>query len=121
MAEASTVKNGTVRGVLTPNVFDDFIACAEYLIEKKYTSPEHLAIYGESNGGVLVGAVVTQRPDLFHAVVADSGWYDMLRMELATNGEFNTTEFGTVKDPEQFKALYAYSRRKVTGILRFSS
>jgi len=91
------------------NVFDDFIACAQYLVDKKYTSPKHLAIYGASNGGLLMGAVVTQRPDLFHAVVSDSGWYDMLRVELASNGEFNTTEFGTVKDPEQFKALYAYS------------
>jgi prolyl oligopeptidase len=91
------------------NVFDDFIACAQHLIEKKYTSPEHLAIYGQSNGGLLIGAVVTQRPDLFHAAVSDSGWYDMLRVELASNGEFNATEFGTVKDPEQFRALYAYS------------
>jgi len=91
------------------NVFDDFIACAQYLIEQKYTSPAHLAILGGSNGGLLMGAALTQRPDLFRAVVSSVGIYDMLRVELDPNGEFNTTEFGTVKDPDQFKALYAYS------------
>ena len=91
------------------NVFDDFIACAQYLVEQKYTSPAHLAILGGSNGGLLMGAAFTQRPDLFRAVVSFVGIYDMLRVELDPNGEFNTTEYGTVKDPEQFKALYAYS------------
>jgi prolyl oligopeptidase len=91
------------------NVFDDFIAAAQYLIDQKYTSPAHLAILGGSNGGLLMGAAFTQRPDLFHAVVSYVGIYDMLRVELDPNGSFNTTEFGTVKDPEQFKALYAYS------------
>jgi prolyl oligopeptidase len=91
------------------NVFDDFIACAEYLIGKKYTSPSHLAIEGGSNGGLLMGAALTQRPDLFRAVVSHVGIYDMLRVELFPNGAFNVTEFGTVKDPEQFRALYAYS------------
>jgi len=91
------------------NVFDDFIACAQYLVEHKYTSPAHLAILGGSNGGLLMGAAFTQRPDLFRAVVSFVGIYDMLRVELDPNGEFNTTEYGTVKDPEQFKALYAYS------------
>jgi prolyl oligopeptidase len=91
------------------NVFDDFIACAQHLIERKYTSPEHLAIMGGSNGGLLMGAALTQRPDLFHAVVSFVGIYDMLRFELDPNGAFNITEFGTVKDPAQFKALYAYS------------
>lgn len=91
------------------NVFDDFIACAEWLIKEKYTSPEKLAIEGGSNGGLLMGAVLTQRPDLFKAVVSHVGIYDMLRVELFPNGAFNVTEFGTVKDPEQFKALYAYS------------
>jgi prolyl oligopeptidase len=91
------------------NVFDDFIACAEHLIKRKYTTPAHLAIIGGSNGGLLMGAALTQRPDLFRAVVSFVGIYDMLRVELDPNGEFNTTEFGTVKDPEQFKALYAYS------------
>jgi prolyl oligopeptidase len=91
------------------NVFDDFIACAQHLIDRKYTSPAHLAIIGGSNGGLLMGAAFTQQPDLFRAVVSYVGIYDMLRVELDPNGQFNVTEFGTVKDPEQFKALYAYS------------
>jgi len=91
------------------NVFDDFLACAQYLIDQKYTSPPHLAIMGGSNGGLLMGAAFTQRPDLFRAVVSYVGIYDMLRVELDPNGAFNITEFGTVKDPGQFKALYAYS------------
>ena len=91
------------------NVFDDFIACAQYLIDQKYTSPSHLAILGGSNGGLLMGAAFTQRPDLFRAVVSHVGIYDMLRVELDPNGAFNTTEFGTVKNRDQFEALYAYS------------
>lgn len=91
------------------NVFDDFIACAQYLIDKKYTSPDHLAILGGSNGGLLMGAAFTQRPDLFRAVVSEVGIYDMLRVELDPNGAFNVTEYGTVKDPDQFRALHAYS------------
>jgi prolyl oligopeptidase len=91
------------------NVFDDFIGCAEFLIEKHYTSPGRLAIEGGSNGGLLMGAVLTQRPDLFRAVVSHVGIYDMLRVELDPNGSFNVPEFGSVKNPEQFKALYAYS------------
>lgn len=91
------------------NVFDDFLACAQYLVDQKYTSPAHLAIEGGSNGGLLMGAALTQRPDLFRAVVSHVGIYDMLRVELDPNGAFNITEYGTVKDPEQFKALDAYS------------
>jgi prolyl oligopeptidase len=91
------------------NVFDDFAASAEYLIKQKWTRPEKLAILGGSNGGLLMGALITQHPDLVRAVVSAVGIYDMLRVELAPNGAFNVTEFGTVKDPEQFKALYAYS------------
>src|SRR5438105_346606 len=91
------------------NVFDDFAAAAEYLIKEKYTRPEKLAIQGGSNGGLLMGATITQHPDLMRAVVSQVGIYDMLRVELAPNGAFNVTEFGTVKEPEQFKALYAYS------------
>src|SRR5438105_4358247 len=91
------------------NVFDDFAAAAEYLIKEKYTRPEELAIQGGSNGGLLMGATITQHPDLMRAVVSQVGIYDMLRVELAPNGAFNVTEFGTVKEPEQFKALYAYS------------
>ena len=91
------------------NVFDDFAAAAEFLIKENYTRPGKLAIQGGSNGGLLMGAMLTQHPDLFRAVVSSVGIYDMLRVELAPNGAFNVTEFGTVKNPEQFKALYAYS------------
>jgi len=91
------------------NVFDDFLACARRLIELGYTKPEKLAIEGGSNGGLLMGAAFTQAPDLFRAVVSHVGIYDMLRVETSANGQFNTVEYGTVKDPEQFKALYAYS------------
>ena len=91
------------------NVFDDFAAAAEYLIKENYTRPEKLAMQGGSNGGLLMGAMITQHPDLMRAVVSQVGIYDMLRVELAPNGAFNVTEFGTVNDPEQFKALYAYS------------
>jgi len=91
------------------NVFDDFIACGEYLVKSKYTTPERLCIEGGSNGGLLMGAVLTQRPDLFRAVVAHVGIYDMLRVELDSNGAFNVTEFGTVSNPQHFEALYDYS------------
>ena len=91
------------------NVFDDFAAAADYLVKENYTRPGKLAIQGGSNGGLLMGAMITQHPDLFRAVVSSVGIYDMLRVELAPNGAFNVTEFGTVQNPEQFKALYAYS------------
>jgi prolyl oligopeptidase len=91
------------------NVFDDFIAAAEYLVKSGYTQPAKLGIMGGSNGGLLMGAAFTQRPELFRAVVSTVGVYDMLRVELDPNGAFNTTEFGTVKDKAQFEALYAYS------------
>jgi prolyl oligopeptidase len=91
------------------NVFDDFIACARYLISEKYTTPKRLAIRGGSNGGLLMGAALTQQPELFRAVVSHVGIYDMLRAELHPNGAFNVTEFGTVKEEEQFRALYGYS------------
>jgi prolyl oligopeptidase len=91
------------------NVFDDFLACARFLIEAGYTRPERLAIEGGSNGGLLMGAALTQHPDLFRAVVSYVGIYDMLRVELSPNGSFNVTEYGTVKDPAQFAALHAYS------------
>jgi prolyl oligopeptidase len=91
------------------NVFDDFYACAKLLVDQKYTQPKKLAIQGGSNGGLLMGAVLTQHPEMYGVVVARVGIYDMLRVELTPNGQFNITEYGTVKDPEQFKALYAYS------------
>ncbi len=99
------------QGALTnkQNVFDDFAASAKYLVDKGYTSQARMAAIGGSNGGLLMGAVFTQHPELFRAVVSMVGIYDMLRVELDPNGAFNVTEFGTVKNPEQFKALYAYS------------
>jgi prolyl oligopeptidase len=91
------------------NVFDDFAACAKYLVAHKYTNASKLAIVGGSNGGLLMGAAFTQHPEMYHAVVSMVGIYDMLRVELSPNGAFNVTEFGTVKEADQFKALYAYS------------
>jgi prolyl oligopeptidase len=91
------------------NVFDDFTACARHLIDRRYTNPKKLAIEGGSNGGLLMGAALTQHPELFAAVVAHVGLFDMLRVELHPNGAFNVTEFGTVKDRRQFEALFAYS------------
>ncbi|QAT86234.1 S9A family peptidase [Corallococcus coralloides] len=91
------------------NVFDDFYACAKLLVDQKYTQPKKLAIQGGSNGGLLMGAALTQHPEQYGAVVARVGIYDMLRTELTPNGQFNVTEYGSVKDPEQFKALYGYS------------
>ncbi len=91
------------------NVFDDFISCAEYLISTGYTNPNKLAIEGGSNGGLLMGAALTQRPELFRAVVAHVGVLDMVNYVQDPNGVFNITEYGSVDDPEQFKAIYAYS------------
>ena len=91
------------------NCFDDFIACADHLHSSRITSRERLAIMGGSNGGLLMGAVLTQRPDLACAVVAAVPVMDSLRAETSTNGRFNTPEFGTVEDPELFTALLAYS------------
>src|SRR5207247_9126952 len=85
------------------------IGAARLLIDKAYTSPARLAIEGGSNGGLLMGAALTQHSELFRAVVSSVGIYDMLRVELFPNGEFNTTEYGSVKAPDQFRALYAYS------------
>jgi prolyl oligopeptidase len=99
------------QGALThkQNVFDDFYAAAEYLVAQKYTSPQHLGIAGASNGGLLMGAELTQHPHMFRAVVSLVGIYDMIRVERDPNGAFNTTEFGSTADPAQFKALLAYS------------
>jgi prolyl oligopeptidase len=91
------------------NAYDDFAACARHLIDNKYTSKDKLAIEGGSNGGLLVGVMLTQHPNLFRAVVAHVGVHDMLRAELHPNGAFNVPEYGSVKVPDQFKALHAYS------------
>jgi prolyl oligopeptidase len=91
------------------NVFDDFAACARHLIERKYTSPAKLAIEGGSNGGLLMGVQITQHPEIYRAVVSHVGLYDVPRFLRTPNGVFNTTEFGSPDDPQQLRAMLAYS------------
>jgi prolyl oligopeptidase len=92
------------------HVFDDFIAAAEYLISEHYTRSARLGIHGRSNGGLLVGAVLTQRPELFGAALPAVGVLDMLRYHTASaNARQWSSDYGLAEDPEQFKALYAYS------------
>ncbi|HLQ50499.1 MAG TPA: prolyl oligopeptidase family serine peptidase, partial [Terriglobales bacterium] len=91
------------------NVFDDFIAAGEYLIAQKYTDKDHLAIQGGSNGGLLMGAALTQRPDLFRAVVCQVPLLDMLRYQNFQIAKLWIPEYGSSDDPKQFEWLYAYS------------
>jgi len=91
------------------NVFDDFHAVMNHLVQRGYTSKRSLAIEGGSNGGLLMGAMITQHPEGFQAAISHVGIYDSLRNELSPNGTFNIPEFGSVEDPKLFNALYAYS------------
>ena len=91
------------------NVFDDFIAAGEWLVANGYTSPAKLGIQGHSNGGLLVGAAMTQRPDLFGVALPGVGVMDMLRFHQFTAGRFWVDDYGSAEDPEEFRALYAYS------------
>ena len=95
--------------LLKQNVFDDFIAAAEYLVEEGYTTSSKLAVMGGSNGGLLVGAVTNQRPDLFGAAIPAVGVMDMLRFHKFTAGRFWVDDYGSSENPDEFEALYAYS------------
>lgn len=97
------------KGTTKPNTWRDFIACAQYLIQNKYTSPARLAGSGTSAGGILIGRAFTERPDLFGAIVDNVGVSDTLRSETTQNGEANIPEFGSTKTDDGFKALYAMS------------
>lgn len=97
------------KGPTKPNTWRDFIACAQYLIQKKYTSTPRLAGKGVSAGGILIGRAITERPDLFGAAIDLVGMSDALRTETTTNGETNIPEFGSTKTEEGFKALYEMS------------
>jgi prolyl oligopeptidase len=94
---------------LKQNVFDDFAACARRMGALGYTTREKLALMGGSNGGLLMGAMITQHPDLARAVVSLVGLYDMVRVERTPNGAYNVPEFGTVVDPGMFRVLHGYS------------
>ena len=97
------------KGLKKQNSFDDFIAAAEYLIDNKYTRPEKLAISGGSNGGLLVGAVMTQRPELFRVALPSVGVFDMLRYHHFTVGPYYREEYGRSQYEEEFEVLYKYS------------
>ncbi len=90
-------------------MFDDFIAAAEYLVSNRYTSPERLAIHGVSNGGLLVGAVANQRPELFKAVIQQAGVMDMLRFQKFTIGWNWITDYGSADNEAEYRVLRAYS------------
>ena len=89
-----------------PNTWKDFIACTEYLIHQKYTSPKKIAIWSGSAGGILIGRAITERPDLFAVAIIRVGLLNSIRLEYQPNGQNNTKEFGTVNDSTEFKALY---------------
>jgi prolyl oligopeptidase len=96
-------------GLKKQNSFDDFIAAAEFLEDSGYTTRDKLAIEGGSNGGLLIGAMLTQRPDLFHVAIGNAGLFDMVRFNKFTGGRYWTGEYGSPDDSLQFKNLYSYS------------
>ncbi|WP_242342319.1 prolyl oligopeptidase family serine peptidase [Anaeromyxobacter terrae] len=96
-------------GLAKQNTFDDFAAALRLLVDRGYTRPSRLAIEGGSNGGILMGAMITQHPELPAAVISHVGIYDMLRNETTKNGQFNVPEYGSVADPAQFQVLHGYS------------
>ncbi len=100
-------KNGML--LKKQNVFDDFIASAEYLVKEGYTKPQHLTIWGASNGGLLVGAALVQRPDLFGAALCGVPLIDMVRYHLFGSGKTWISEYGSAENADEFKALYGYS------------
>ena len=97
------------KGANKQNVFDDYVAAAEWLVANGYTSPKKLAIYGGSNGGLLVGAAMTQRPELYGAVVCAVPLLDMVRYHLFGSGRTWIPEYGTAEKEDEFKLLVAYS------------
>jgi len=88
-----------------PNTWKDFIACTEYLIDNKYSSPENIATYSSSGGGVLIGNAIVERPDLYKVAIVRVGLFNMLRSEYGPNGKNLTREFGTVSNPDEFQYL----------------
>ncbi|WP_234022876.1 prolyl oligopeptidase family serine peptidase [Sorangium cellulosum] len=90
-------------------MFDDVIAAAEHLVRQGYTRPDRLVLEGRSNGGLLVGAAITQRPDLFKAALCQVPLMDMVRYHLFGSGKTWIEEYGSADDPEDFRALFAYS------------
>ena len=101
------------------NVFDDFIAAGEYLVESSYTTPEKMGIQGGSNGGLLVGATLTQRLDLFSAALPAVGVLDMLRYHTpSANARAWSSDFGLSENKDEFEALYAYSPLHNTALAR---
>jgi prolyl oligopeptidase len=97
------------KGATKPNTWLDFIACAQYLVDKNYTSRARMAGTGASAGGILIGRAITERPDLFGAAIIDVGMLDTVRLETSANGETNIPEMGTVKTEEGFRNLFAMS------------
>ena len=105
-AKGRSLAQGVGFKTTKPNTWKDFIACAEYLVKRGYTSPEKLGGTGTSAGGILISRAITERPDLFRAAICNVGCANAMRMEFSPNGPSNIPEFGTVKDPVECQALF---------------